>query len=398
MAFAADAELFSYSQTGAPAGHYSEKKANIIKSHNDNDISGDYLSITFSHTSATIEPVKGKELINCGDISLIKDGNNIIIDWLFNYYSIEQFSNAHIDKLEGSPVATISDNSLKVAFGQQINIYTLNNVDYPMIFAGYTYDETSHKISSPQYEGEVTFDIDSFGNMTADKPFGVYIEGIGWARAFYNSKIVIPNATIDQYINQSENEKPIDIYVERIDNPSPNSLLISNVTRYPNYSIVLTPDPNDSHKFIASSQIIGAHVMVSWDQDQNIYIYSHIDHYLYKVRTNNDGTYVGTPRLSATISEDGNSLTFDSKWSSGYFYTGEDGNSHQYLSQIKDPARIEMRHNQSSGVNSPDNDIIISNDEPIEYFNLQGMKISHPQSGTLVIRRQGSKTDKIIVP
>ncbi len=34
---------------------------------------------------------------------------------------------------------------------------------------------------------------------------------------------------------------------------------------------------------------------------------------------------------------------------------------------------------------------------PVEYYNLQGMRISNPKAGQLVIRRQGSKADKILV-
>lgn len=36
-------------------------------------------------------------------------------------------------------------------------------------------------------------------------------------------------------------------------------------------------------------------------------------------------------------------------------------------------------------------------DGPVEYFNLQGMRVANPQAGTLVIRRQGDKVSKLIV-
>lgn len=44
-------------------------------------------------------------------------------------------------------------------------------------------------------------------------------------------------------------------------------------------------------------------------------------------------------------------------------------------------------------------DSIAGNDAnaPVEYFNLQGIRISTPEPGTLCIRRQGSKSEKIIV-
>jgi hypothetical protein len=42
-------------------------------------------------------------------------------------------------------------------------------------------------------------------------------------------------------------------------------------------------------------------------------------------------------------------------------------------------------------------DIAIDNDAPIEYFNLQGMRIDNPTPGQLVIRRQGAATTKLVV-
>lgn len=42
-------------------------------------------------------------------------------------------------------------------------------------------------------------------------------------------------------------------------------------------------------------------------------------------------------------------------------------------------------------------DIEIENNAPVEYFNLQGMPVSNPATGQPVIRRQGSKTSKVII-
>ena len=36
-------------------------------------------------------------------------------------------------------------------------------------------------------------------------------------------------------------------------------------------------------------------------------------------------------------------------------------------------------------------------DAPAEYYDLQGVKISNPQSGKLYIKRQGSTVSKLIV-
>jgi len=34
-------------------------------------------------------------------------------------------------------------------------------------------------------------------------------------------------------------------------------------------------------------------------------------------------------------------------------------------------------------------------DAPVEYFNLQGVRIAYPQAGQILIRRQGDKVEKI---
>ena len=36
-------------------------------------------------------------------------------------------------------------------------------------------------------------------------------------------------------------------------------------------------------------------------------------------------------------------------------------------------------------------------DRPVEYFNLQGVKLNNPEKGSLVIKRQGNKVSKMIV-
>lgn len=37
-------------------------------------------------------------------------------------------------------------------------------------------------------------------------------------------------------------------------------------------------------------------------------------------------------------------------------------------------------------------------DAPVEYYNLQGVRIEHPASGSIVIRRQGTKVTKVLMP
>lgn len=59
--------------------------------------------------------------------------------------------------------------------------------------------------------------------------------------------------------------------------------------------------------------------------------------------------------------------------------------------RIVNACQIEMAKAESS-VDAIDG----SNDAPVEYFNLNGMKVSEPSNG-LFIRRQGAKTEKVII-
>ena len=47
-------------------------------------------------------------------------------------------------------------------------------------------------------------------------------------------------------------------------------------------------------------------------------------------------------------------------------------------------------------VGKPITEIKENEDGTISYYNLQGLEVSHPGSGELVIKRQGDKTEKII--
>ena len=47
---------------------------------------------------------------------------------------------------------------------------------------------------------------------------------------------------------------------------------------------------------------------------------------------------------------------------------------------------------ESAGID----DITVDNDAPAEYFNLQGVRVDNPSNGVF-IRRQGTKTEKVII-
>ncbi|MCM1163065.1 MAG: C10 family peptidase [Muribaculaceae bacterium] len=124
------------------------------------------------------------------------------------------------------------------------------------------------------------------------------------------------------------------------------------------------------------------------------------------------GYFAGS--ISARIFEKGNSTTplaqldsrpiflnkGDSKnfTISGPFYEGTPGQMYDISlyngnSRLSGPKEFTL-----SGSNTAIDDVIAAEEEaPVEYFNLQGQPVSNPAAGSIVIRRQGDKVEKILV-
>lgn len=73
-----------------------------------------------------------------------------------------------------------------------------------------------------------------------------------------------------------------------------------------------------------------------------------------------------------------------------YYFTVQatDGKN---FSEVSAPVYVDVP--RSTGISS----IFESNDATVEYYNLQGMPVSNPMPGTIVIRRQGNTTSKILI-
>ncbi|MDE6497564.1 MAG: hypothetical protein K2L21_02765 [Muribaculaceae bacterium] len=82
-------------------------------------------------------------------------------------------------------------------------------------------------------------------------------------------------------------------------------------------------------------------------------------------------------------------------------YDTENGYPLTWTVQVYDPDEDEMynqlRAEYSDYINAGVADAIVDADAPVEYFNLQGMRINEPAAGQVVIRRQGNKATKIFV-
>ena len=43
------------------------------------------------------------------------------------------------------------------------------------------------------------------------------------------------------------------------------------------------------------------------------------------------------------------------------------------------------------------NDVVVDENAPVEYFNLQGVRVANPERGGIYIRRQGTNVAKVLV-
>ena len=98
-------------------------------------------------------------------------------------------------------------------------------------------------------------------------------------------------------------------------------------------------------------------------------------------------------KITLTDNGDGTS-TISFPYRSGFIYAQTSGGTY-YASNYADVLSY-VTFPTFSGINEVKADIENSN-APVEYFNLQGMRIAAPVEGQLVIKRQGSKVEKLIV-
>ena len=64
--------------------------------------------------------------------------------------------------------------------------------------------------------------------------------------------------------------------------------------------------------------------------------------------------------------------------------------------QRLDHLYVFLKSVDGSGVDGIEADLVDEN-APVEYFNLQGVRIDNPAAGQIVIKRQGAKVTKTIV-
>jgi hypothetical protein len=107
-----------------------------------------------------------------------------------------------------------------------------------------------------------------------------------------------------------------------------------------------------------------------------------------------DNTYVPNANYAATFNKETNTIKFPANSLLTAFPYLDDGeymivDENAYFSAIL-PAGYEV-----AGVKDVAN--VIDENAPVEYFNLQGVRVDNPTPGQLVIRRQGGVSTKVIV-
>ena len=81
-------------------------------------------------------------------------------------------------------------------------------------------------------------------------------------------------------------------------------------------------------------------------------------------------------------------------------YTDEDGNEAAYILTYKAANGVGVYQIAQEGYHGDEDgvaDVINDNNAPVEYFNLQGVRLDNPAAGQIVIRRQGTEVNKLIV-
>jgi hypothetical protein len=84
-------------------------------------------------------------------------------------------------------------------------------------------------------------------------------------------------------------------------------------------------------------------------------------------------------------------------WSQATYDTSTGAVTYKDWSSIVWDPQICNIGGESSGVKTVNADATSDLNAPVEYFNLQGIRIATPEAGQLLIKRQGSKATKVVI-
>lgn len=117
----------------------------------------------------------------------------------------------------------------------------------------------------------------------------------------------------------------------------------------------------------------------------NLYRYLGMNYYLTVINGK-----PADPSCAITKTVDGNNVTITIPVNATLFYDPSSGK----IYYDNDYPSIITFTEETAGV---DNVLDNSNNAPVEYYNLQGMRVENPVSGQLLIKKQGTKATKVLV-
>lgn len=347
------------------------------------DVLGSYVNLSTSLFN------NNEEAVESGNISLKELNGELIVNMLLNFRTFTSTSGAAGSCPKGGPVATVEGNTLKIAFGQNIGTYTpAGGTAQPVFFVGYVFDYDAGNFTELITEGEVTFTIDANGNMTADKPYAMYINNVGWWTGVETSKFVIPNGTFTAAMSGAEADTN-DIYVEKQEKNGFPVLFVSSTFFGDGYGVWFDLEEDEDGNLTDYAVAIDQIVMdASSDETEDFYLSSAE----YVTTSSGSQAVRQSKTVEATLSNNNQTLTYDNTWSVIALY--KTGSSLRWYGLIE-PATLNFT---LPGAGVEDNIIAADNSNaPVEYYNLQGIRINEPAAGSVVIRRQGTEVSKILV-
>lgn len=341
------------------------------------DITGTYVNLTISAFN------KYEDNISNENIKVTEKDGKIIFNEFLNFYTISTES-VQVANTAGGIVGTLEDNKIVFPLGQVVGTYTITGTGSFDVFLC-TYTISGESISGST-DGNLTYTIDENGNMTADKSCALYISGLGYWMGYDSSKLVIPNGQFKADIGSGEAETT-PVYVEKQTIDGYETLFISSVMGSMgggDYGVFFDLDKDEPTAAIAIEQVV-------MDASSSLEESGYGDYMLCAAKLTDDAVSL-SESLEATLSNNGNTLTFNSTWSVISLNSAIGRLS--WIGECQ-PAVITYT---LDGAGVEDNIVATDNSNaPVEYYNLQGIRINEPAAGSVVIRRQGTEVSKILV-
>lgn len=115
-----------------------------------------------------------------------------------------------------------------------------------------------------------------------------------------------------------------------------------------------------------------------------------------------DGTNASGSRvyeLVSTYSVSGGETTIDVPDWNAFFYQFGVGESYYFYPMIDTTIVLDFDLDEAAnaGVETIAADAVVDANAPVEYFNLQGIRVANPEAGQLLIKRQGNKASKVVI-